>query len=71
LNFVDPGGGEGLGVEAVFVAEGQVVEQVFDGDDAALGEAFGDAVAHALDVFDRRGELERHGVDGSSPGVRD
>jgi hypothetical protein len=55
-------------VEAVFVAEGQVVEEVFDGGDAAVREAGGDAVADALDELDGRGELERHGIDGSSGG---
>jgi len=72
-DFADEGGhvagvveAEGLGVQAVFVAEGEVVEEVFDGDDAAVGEAGGDAVADALDEFYGRGELERHGLDGSS-----
>jgi len=40
-------------VEAVFVAEGEVVEEVFYGVDAAGGEVRGDAVADALDEFDR------------------
>ena len=47
-------------MEAVFVAEGEVVEEVFDGVDAAVGEARGDAVADALDELYGRGELERH-----------
>jgi hypothetical protein len=55
-------------VEAVFVAEGEVVEEVFDGGDAAVGEAGGDALADALDELDGRGELKRHGIDGSSGG---
>jgi hypothetical protein len=42
-------------VEAIFVAEGQVVEQVFDGGDAAFGQARSDAIAYALDEFYRRG----------------
>ena len=63
--------GEGLGVEAVFVAEWEVVEEVFDGGDAAVGEAGGDAVADALDEFDGGGELERHGFDGSSGSCSD
>ena len=50
--------GDGLRVEAVFVAEGQVVEQVFDGFDAAGGEGGGDALADAFYVFDRGGEFE-------------
>jgi hypothetical protein len=53
-------------VEAVFVAEGEVVEEVFDGEDAAFGEAGGDAIADALDVLYGCGEVQRHGVDGSS-----
>jgi hypothetical protein len=75
-DFADEGGhvsgvveGEGLGVEAVFVAEGEVVEEVFDGVDTAFGEIGGDAFADALDELDGRGEFERHGVDGSSGGV--
>ena len=55
-------------MEAVFVAEGEVVEEVFDGEDAAFGEAGGDAGADVLDELDGRGELERHGFDGSSGG---
>ena len=68
-DFADEGGhvagvveGEGLGVEAVLVAEGEVVEEVFDGEDAAVGEAGGDAVADALDEPDGRGERERHAL---------
>jgi hypothetical protein len=53
-------------VEAVFVAEGEVVEEVFDGENAAFGEAGGDARADALDGVYGCGELERHGFDGSS-----
>jgi len=55
-------------VKAVFVAEGEVVEEVFYGEDASFGEVRGDAVADALDEFYGRGELERHGIDGSSGG---
>ena len=75
-DFADEGGhvsgvveGEGLGVEAVFVAEGEMVEEVFDGGDAAVREAGGDAVADALDELDGRGEQKRHGFDGSSGGT--
>jgi len=49
-------------VKAVFVAEGQVVEEVFYGFYAAVGEVRSDAVADALDVFDRGLEVERHGL---------
>jgi hypothetical protein len=59
---------EGLGVEAVFVAEGQVVEEVFDGVDTALGERDGDALTYTLEELDGRGEVEGHGVDGSKAG---
>jgi hypothetical protein len=55
-------GGEWAGVEAVFVTEREVVEEVFDGDDAAGGEVGSDAFADALDELDGRGELERHGL---------
>ena len=58
-DFADDGGHvagvelvDGARVEAVFVAEGKVVEEVFDGVDAALGEACGDALADALDELD-------------------
>jgi hypothetical protein len=60
--------GEWLGVEAVFVAKGKVIEEVFDGVDAAFGEVGGDAVADALDELDGCGERKRHGFDGSSAG---
>jgi hypothetical protein len=49
-------------VEAVFVAKGQVVEEVLDGGDAALGEADGYALADALDELDVGGEVHRHGL---------
>ncbi len=51
-------------VEAVLVAKGEVVEEVFDSLDPALGEALGDAVADALDELDGGGEVEHKG-DGS------
>ena len=35
-----------------------MVEEVFDGLDAAFGEALGDALAHALDVLHGGGEFE-------------
>jgi hypothetical protein len=64
-NLADDGGhgagserGNGLWVEAVFVAEGEVVEEVFDGFDAAGGEGGGDALADAFYVFDPGGEFE-------------
>jgi len=63
-DFADEGGHisgvvlrERFGVEAVFVAEGQVVEEVFHGFDAAGGEVRGYAVADALDEFDRGVEV--------------
>jgi hypothetical protein len=55
-------------VEAIFVAEGQVVEEVFDRGDAAFGQARSDALAYALDELYGRGELQQHGIDGSSGG---
>ncbi len=45
--------GHGLRVEAVLVAEGEVIEEVFDCVDAAGGEAGGDALADPLDELDR------------------
>lgn len=49
---------DGLGVEAVFVAEGQVIEEVFDGVEVAAGELGGDALADALDEAEGCRELE-------------
>jgi len=49
-------------VEAVFVAEWEMVEKIFYGFDAAIGEVRGYAVADAFDVFDRGVEVERHGL---------
>ena len=49
-------------MEAVFVAEGEMVEKVFYGFDAAIREVRGYAVADAFDVFDRGVEVERHGL---------
>ena len=63
-DFADEGGHvpgvvlrERLGVETVFVAEGQVVEEVFHGFDATGSEVRGYAVADALDEFDRGVEV--------------
>ena len=75
-DFADDGGhgsggerGDGLGVDAIFVAEGQVVEQVFYGFDAAGGEGGADALANAFYKFDRGGEF-KHRDDGTSYGSR-
>ncbi len=43
-----------LRTEAVLVAEGQVVEQVFDGADALILQRLGDARTDALDELQRR-----------------
>ena len=56
----------GLGVQPVFIAERQVVKQVFDSFNASLGKPRGDALAHALDVLYRRCELQAHGFEHSS-----
>ena len=45
---------DGLRTEAVLIAEGQVVEQVFDGGDALVLQRLGDARADALDELQRR-----------------
>ena len=50
--------GDGLGVETIFVAEGEVVEEVFDGVEVFAGEFGGDALADALDEAEGCGELE-------------
>ncbi len=57
--------GDGLGMEAVFVAEGEMVKEVFDGVEVAAGEFGGDAIADALDEAEGCGEL-KHSVDGSA-----
>ena len=50
-------------VDAVFVAEGKVGEEVFEGVEAAFGEEFGALGADAFDHADFRGEGEgRHSV---------
>ena len=43
-----------LGAETVLVAEGQVVEQIFNGGDALFLQRLGDAWANALDELQRR-----------------
>ena len=45
-------------VEAIFVAEGQVVEQVFDRADAFFQQDLGKSRADAFDVLNVGGELE-------------
>ncbi len=57
--FGDDGGhfaggqfGDGARVEAIFVAEGQIVEQVFDGADAFGGKHFGHTRPDARNVLD-------------------
>ena len=59
--------GDGLGVEAIFVAEGEMVEEIFDGVEVAAGELGGDALADAFDEAKGCGELE-HFRDGSAAG---
>src|SRR6266581_4207748 len=49
--------GNGARIEAVFVAERQVIEQIFDGDDALGGESFGEARANSLDVLNGSSEV--------------
>ena len=51
-------GGE---MDAVFVTEGQVSEQVLEGVNAALGEEFGALRADALDQADFGGKSQSHG----------
>ena len=43
----------GFGLQPVFVAEGKVVEQVFDSVNAARGKVGGDTLADSLDVLGR------------------
>ena len=61
---------DGPGVKAVFVAERQVIEEVFDGFDSAFGEPFSDAIADAFDELDRRGKLQTHTAMLSTSAVR-
>jgi len=42
-------------VQPVFIAEGQMIQQVFDGLYAALGKVLGDALAHPLHILHLRG----------------
>jgi len=64
-DFADDGGHlagnefvERLGMESVFVAEGEVVEQVVDGAHAAFFEGFGVAWTDALEKLHGRGKLD-------------
>ena len=63
VNGVDLAG-NGIGdlreVEAVFVAEGEIGEQVGDGDNAALFEDGGALRADASEIFHGVGKLNRH-----------
>ena len=52
-------------MDAVFVAEGQIIQKVFEGEDAALGEQFGSLGANALDHADFGGESLRGHVYGN------
>jgi hypothetical protein len=47
-------------VDAVFVAEGEIVEEIVDGVDAALGEEFGAVRADAFDHADFGGQGQGH-----------
>jgi len=42
-------------IQPVFIAKRQVIEQIFNGLDSALGKVFGDAFAHSLHILHRRG----------------
>jgi hypothetical protein len=50
-------GGE---MDAIFVAEGEIGEEILEGKDAALGEKFGALRADAFDHADFGGETESH-----------
>ncbi len=52
-------------MQAIFVAKGKVVEQVFHGGDVLFGKGLGDARTDTLDEFDRCIERE-HSNDASS-----
>ena len=54
-------------MDAVFVAEGEVVEEVFYGLDAAFGERGGYAFADAFEEFDRGVEREDHRCHANGP----
>ena len=47
-------------MDAVFVAEGEIGEEILEGVDAALGEEFGALGADAFDHADFGGEAESH-----------
>ena len=49
-------------IQPVFVAEGQVVEQVLDRADALLQQDLGEARADALDVLHVGGEIEHRAM---------
>jgi len=47
-------------VDAIFVAEGEIVEEIVDGVDSALGEEFGAVGADAFDHADFGGQGQGH-----------
>jgi len=55
---------ERLRIQAVFIAEGQVVEDVFHRVNAARGHLLGQPRANALDEFDAGGKVKRGWTDG-------
>ena len=54
--------GDGLGIGAIFVAEREIEEKVFDGVNAFFGEAFGDARTDALGILNTGSERENLGA---------
>ena len=61
--------GDGARIQAVFVAEGQIVQQVIDGVNTFGGQHFGQAWANALDDTARSGRFQ-HRSDGSRSRMR-
>ena len=56
------------GTQAVFIAEGEVVEQVFDGGNALILQRLRDARADALDELKGCFETQGHNSDAISAG---
>ena len=56
-------------IQAIFIAEWQVVEQILDGADALFQQNFGKARADAFDILDAGREFE-HRDDGKSIALR-
>jgi hypothetical protein len=54
--------GDGSEAKAVFVAEGEIAQEIAHGEDTASFESGGALRAYAVKIFDRIGKRNRHRV---------